>query len=150
MPAQLSPASYRYRLNVSDRYSASTDSSQISQNSIQIRPGSNQSPHQPMSTSTLNIQNNGNAEQLSHQTSQQGIQNSAITERKSLTSILAAAKPHEQRQILGERLYPKVLALCPQFVSKVTGMLLEMENGELIHVLHHREALVEKVLITSL
>ena len=59
--------------------------------------------------------------------------------------MAAASTAVEQKQILGERLYPKVQALCPEFVSKITGMLLEIENPELIHMLQHEEALEEKV-----
>lgn len=45
---------------------------------------------------------------------------------------LAAAPPPQQKQMLGEALYPKIQAQQPELAGKVTGMLLEMENTELL------------------
>ena len=41
--------------------------------------------------------------------------------------------PHsQQKQILGEAIYPKVQSLQPELAGKITGMLLEMDNSELV------------------
>merc|ERR1719339_539902 len=43
-------------------------------------------------------------------------------------SMLAAAMAPEQKQMLGERLYPMVRDYSPNLCGKITGMLLEMDN----------------------
>ncbi|XP_043566845.1 embryonic polyadenylate-binding protein-like isoform X2 [Chiloscyllium plagiosum] len=60
-------------------------------------------------------------------------------------SVLAAAQPQEQKQMLGERLYPLIQEMHPTLVGKITGMLLEIDNSELLHMLESRESLRSKV-----
>ncbi|GMH09878.1 hypothetical protein Nepgr_011719 [Nepenthes gracilis] len=64
---------------------------------------------------------------------------------KTLSSMLAAATPQKQKQILGERLYPLVHKHRPDLVAKITGMLLEMDNSELLLLLESPESLAAKV-----
>lgn len=45
---------------------------------------------------------------------------------------LAAAPPNQQKQLLGEAIYPKIQQLQPELAGKITGMLLEMDNPELM------------------
>lgn len=45
---------------------------------------------------------------------------------------LAAAPPNQQKQLLGEAIYPKIQILQPDLAGKITGMLLEMDNSELM------------------
>lgn len=47
--------------------------------------------------------------------------------------------------MLGESLYPLVEQLEPESSSKVTGMLLEMDQTEVLHLLESPEALRAKV-----
>lgn len=61
------------------------------------------------------------------------------------TSMLAAAPPNEQKQMLGERLYPLIDQWYPHLAGKITGMLLEIDNSELVHMLEHQESLKHKV-----
>eukprot|EP00897_Mesotaenium_endlicherianum_P011020 jgi/Mesen1/9947/ME000071S09364 len=61
------------------------------------------------------------------------------------STMLAAAPPAQQKQILGERLFPLVHQKQPELAGKVTGMLLEMDNSELLLLLESPEALVAKV-----
>lgn len=48
-------------------------------------------------------------------------------------------------QMLGENLYPLVEQLEPDNAAKVTGMLLEMDQTEVLHLLESPEALKAKV-----
>lgn len=66
--------------------------------------------------------------------------------QEPLTSgMLAAAQPQEQKQMLGERLYPLIHSMHPDWAGKITGMLLEIDNAELLHMLESRESLRAKV-----
>ncbi|KAJ1894940.1 Protein phosphatase PP2A regulatory subunit B, partial [Kickxella alabastrina] len=58
---------------------------------------------------------------------------------------LASMEPEEQKQVLGEALYPLIAALEEEAAPKITGMLLEMDNGELLHLIENPEALKAKV-----
>jgi len=60
-------------------------------------------------------------------------------------SMLAEAPPPEQKQMLGERLFPLIHGMCPDMACKITGMLLELDNSELLHMLESRESLKAKV-----
>ncbi|XP_029910986.1 polyadenylate-binding protein 1-like isoform X2 [Myripristis murdjan] len=60
-------------------------------------------------------------------------------------SVLAAAPLMDQKQLLGERLYPLIQALHPNLAGKITGMLLEIDNSELLHMLESPESLHSKV-----
>ena len=61
------------------------------------------------------------------------------------TSMLAVAPPQEQKQMLGERLFPLIHRLDPHLAGKITGMLLEIDNAELLHMLEDHNSLKEKV-----
>ena len=58
---------------------------------------------------------------------------------------LAALAPDQQKRLLGETLYPQVQAQAGQAAGKITGMLLEMDNAELLHLLEDQDALRGKV-----
>lgn len=60
-------------------------------------------------------------------------------------SMLAAAQPAEQKQMLGERLFPIIESMYPALAGKITGMLLEIDNSELLHMLEHSDSLKNKV-----
>lgn len=51
-----------------------------------------------------------------------------------LQAQLSAAQPAQQKQILGELIFPKIQAINSELAGKITGMLLEMENAELINL----------------
>ncbi|KAF8410098.1 hypothetical protein HHK36_002620 [Tetracentron sinense] len=63
----------------------------------------------------------------------------------ALATALANATPEQQRTMLGESLYPLVDQLEHEMAAKVTGMLLEMDQTEVLHLLESPDALKAKV-----
>uniref|UniRef100_A0A0M3IL39 Polyadenylate-binding protein n=2 Tax=Ascaris TaxID=6251 RepID=A0A0M3IL39_ASCLU len=60
--------------------------------------------------------------------------------------MLAQALPQEQKQMLGERIYPLIERIYQgPDVGKITGMMLEMDNSELLMMLENEELLQSKV-----
>lgn len=57
----------------------------------------------------------------------------------------ASANPVEQKQMLGEVLYMRIAPSQPDLAGKITGMLLEMDNNELLLLLDSVESLNAKV-----
>lgn len=77
---------------------------------------------------------------------QQAGQAIVVAGQDALTaSMLAAAPPQEQKQMLGERLFPLIQRMHPELAGKITGMLLEIDNSELLHMLESSESLKAKV-----
>ncbi|XP_036999669.2 polyadenylate-binding protein 1-like [Artibeus jamaicensis] len=64
---------------------------------------------------------------------------------ETLTSTLPSASPQEQKQMLGERLFSLIQAVQPTLAGKITGMLLEINNSELLRMLESPEFLLSKV-----
>ncbi|GKT94261.1 polyadenylate-binding protein [Colletotrichum tofieldiae] len=57
----------------------------------------------------------------------------------------AGGNPGQQKQILGEVIFPKIQAIQPELAGKITGMLLEMDNAELVNLIEEESALKAKV-----
>jgi len=63
------------------------------------------------------------------------------------TAQLAACSPEQQKMMLGERLFP-LIEKHPEVgdqAGKITGMLLDMDTPELLHLIESPEALRQKV-----
>merc|ERR1719195_1819377 len=60
-------------------------------------------------------------------------------------SALANADPTQQKQMIGEKIFPLVQAVEPRLAGKITGMLLEMDNTELLHLIESSSALMNKI-----
>jgi polyadenylate-binding protein len=73
-------------------------------------------------------------------TAQQGGPHPPLT-----SQALSEASPQEQKQMLGERLYPLIVDTHPELAGKITGMLLEIDNAELLHMLDEADLLKRKV-----
>ena len=58
---------------------------------------------------------------------------------------LVHSKPVVQKQILGEHLYRIVDMIHPEYSSKITGMFLEMDINEIIHLLETPPVLYSKM-----
>lgn len=59
--------------------------------------------------------------------------------------MLAAADPQKRRELLGDRLYPLIYSMYSDMAAKITGMLLELDNARLLHMLEHVPCLRDKV-----
>jgi polyadenylate-binding protein len=63
-----------------------------------------------------------------------------------LDSTTLTKLPEDQRkQHLGERLFPLIGEKQPELAGKITGMLLEMDHSEVLHLLESPQALQEKI-----
>ncbi|KAF0904213.1 hypothetical protein E2562_032990 [Oryza meyeriana var. granulata] len=60
-------------------------------------------------------------------------------------NLLASAPPEEQKNMLGNRLYPLVERHHPDLASKITGMLLELGNSEVVMLLYSSDMLSAKI-----
>ncbi|CAM2102470.1 unnamed protein product [Caretta caretta] len=101
-------------------------------------------PQYKYSSAVRNIQPMGNvAPMLVQQAGEPAVH---IHGQEPLTaSMLAAAPPQEQKQMLGERLYPLIHAMHASLAGKITGMLLEIDNSELLLMLESPESLHSKI-----
>lgn len=60
-------------------------------------------------------------------------------------AALAAAPAGVQKQMIGEKLFPLVARSHPDLAGKVTGMILEMDNSELLILLESEAQLQQKI-----
>merc|ERR1712012_1329517 len=60
-------------------------------------------------------------------------------------AALAAAPPSVQKQMIVEKLYPAIMKYQPELAGKITGMMLEMDNSELLILLESEQQLRNKV-----
>merc|ERR1719230_1973034 len=58
---------------------------------------------------------------------------------------LAATPPGMQKQIIGEKIHSLISRQYPDLAGKITGMMLEMDNSELLHLLEDPAQLTAKI-----
>ena len=63
----------------------------------------------------------------------------------NLQTSLASANPEQQREILGDMLFPLVEQLVNEKAYKVTGMLLELDKTEVLNLVESPDTLRDKV-----
>jgi polyadenylate-binding protein len=101
-------------------------------------PRMNMMPMRPMGN--VNMFNNQPPRSYTQPQQQRPPQASGISAQN-----LAKMTPEEQKNALGERLYAKIMEINPNQAAKITGMLLEMETGEILNVLEDQRTLISKV-----
>ncbi|CAD6184821.1 unnamed protein product [Caenorhabditis auriculariae] len=102
-------------------------------------------PQQPRPTT--NAVKNVSQQQF-QQFNQQRPTGIVIGGQEPLTShMLASAAPQEQKQLLGERIYALIDKMYPghKDAGKITGMMLEIDNSELIMMLQDTDIFRSKV-----
>ncbi|OLP86965.1 Sepiapterin reductase [Symbiodinium microadriaticum] len=67
------------------------------------------------------------------------------SEQPLTPELLAEVPQRMQKQLLGERLYPHVARSRPEIAGRITSMLLEMENSEVLMLLQSEQHLQAKV-----
>lgn len=85
-------------------------------NQVRARPMPQRPPMQPM---------------MAPQTQSQSL----ASQSQNLSTMLANMTPEQQKNVLGERIYNHIVTVNPAAASKVTGMLLEMDNSEILNLL---------------
>lgn len=87
----------------------------------------------------------GNVRYNSNARNNKGVEGGAAQPTENSLANLSSVPPEMQKQMLGEKLFPLIAAKQPEQAGKITGMLLEMENAELLELLEVDEALTSKV-----
>jgi len=114
----------------------------------QARGGLTQAPRRPGGRGyqyTSNARNQQTPQMHATASPSLPVDSMAPTSEPLTIKTLAAAPEEQKKQMIGESLFPLVKEVQSELAGKITGMLLEMDNGELLHLLESREALTEKI-----
>lgn len=85
------------------------------------------------------------APQAVPQPAQAAVPAAVPTAEEDFVKHLASLPEEKRTHVIGERLYPLVYELQPTLAPKITGMLLEMENSEIIELLENSVSLEKKI-----
>jgi len=69
----------------------------------------------------------------------------ATNAEEDFVKEIANLPEDKRKHVIGERLYPLVQEVEPTLAPKITGMILEMDNTEIIELLDSRQALEKKI-----
>ena len=110
---------------------------QMQQQRVPRGPRGPQQQRVKFNQNARNMANNGPRAPQSNATPQQPPQQIQQPQQPPpLTASALADAPAERRKnMIGERIYPLIHQLQPQLAGKITGMLLEFENSELLNLL---------------
>lgn len=111
----------------------------------QQRPPRTMRPNNGVSGSPVNMPNPGAYQQRNINNRRNYVPKGPRRPEPLTAAALAAATPEQQKIMLGERLYPLIHSRQPESASKITGMLLEIDKAELLHLIEAPEALDAKV-----
>lgn len=64
-----------------------------------------------------------------------------LPDMKTLSSLSSS----DQKQVLGEHLFLRIKDIQPDLAGKITGMLLEIDNAEILHMLESPDSLKAKI-----
>lgn len=64
---------------------------------------------------------------------------------QELSALLANSSPEQQKQILGERLFPLISKEQGERAGKITGMLLEMDVSDVLNLLENEQERASKI-----
>ncbi|XP_072386852.1 polyadenylate-binding protein 1-A-like [Diabrotica undecimpunctata] len=117
------------------------------------------SPHRVSSRTSVNTRNSVNARPITGQQTAPSRPNSKYTNSSNNSARPALAgvgnggdipnnglpNVQDQKQIIGEQLFTMVHKMCPEISGKITGMLLEIDNSELLHLLENKDSLKARV-----
>merc|ERR1712139_97960 len=113
---------------------------------VSQRPQSNMQPQQQQSNAMANgSQQRGRYPQNTVRNPMLPMNEMLMNTEPLNAQMLAQARPEEAKQMLGEKLYPIIQSVQPELAGKITGMLLEMENSEILHMLEESTSLNSKV-----
>lgn len=125
MPMQAAPQGYKLGANV--RNQGNFEQMQGAMNMPNTIPAAQMSHMPNMEQNPQNAGGDNNSEPLN-------------------AARLARVPQNEQKQLIGEQLYPQVKELCNEDdAGKVTGMILELENEELLHLIENPDMIRVKV-----
>ncbi|XP_028148982.1 polyadenylate-binding protein 4-like [Diabrotica virgifera virgifera] len=117
------------------------------------------SPHRVSSRTSVNTRNSINARPITGQQTAPSRPNSKYTNSSNNSARPAPAgvgnggdipnnglpNVQDQKQLIGEQLFTMVHKMCPEISGKITGMLLEIDNSELLHLLENKDSLKARV-----
>jgi polyadenylate-binding protein len=120
---------------------------QMQQQRVPRGPRGPQQQRVKFNQNARNMANNGPRAPQSNATPQQPPQQIQQPQQPPpLTASALADAPAERRKnMIGERIYPLIHQLQPQLAGKITGMLLEFENSELLNLLESPADLKKRV-----
>jgi len=111
----------------------------------QTQTGPRRPPQQQQQQQTQGYKYNDNARNQPQPTVTPTGPPSNVSVEPLTIKTLAAAPEEQKKQMIGEALFPLIKDAQGELAGKITGMLLEMDNGELLHLLESRDALNEKI-----